>query len=144
MACLASRNGDMLVAFCHTITILEEEGVVSEQGTHILERPYLPLSLTFTRRSLHLSQALSDGSWAMWLSTRKFASESGGIDNMTSNLLTFQDVWEISKNAILRAGRQYQLHVMMHVMSYQFMMSGRMDGHVHGFDIVCSRKRMEA
>lgn len=59
MACLASRNGDMLVAFCHTITIVEEEGV-SEQGTHILERPYL-LSLSHLHTTLSASIAGSLG-----------------------------------------------------------------------------------
>lgn len=58
MACPASRNGDMLVAFCHTITIVEEEGV-SEQGTHILERPYLALSLSPSHDALCIYRRLS-------------------------------------------------------------------------------------
>lgn len=61
MACPASRNGDMLVAFCHTITIVEEEEGVSEQGTHILERPYLALSLSHLHTTLSASIAGSLG-----------------------------------------------------------------------------------
>lgn len=59
MACLASRNGDMLVVFCHTITIVEEEEEgVSEQVTHILERPYLPLSHLHTTLSASIAGSL--------------------------------------------------------------------------------------
>lgn len=61
MACLASRNGDMLVAFCHTITIVEEEEEegVSEQVTHVLERPYLPLFLSPSHDALCIYRRLS-------------------------------------------------------------------------------------
>lgn len=60
MACPASRNGDMLVAFCHTITIVEEEEEegVSQQVTHILERPYLPLSHLHTTLSASIAGSL--------------------------------------------------------------------------------------
>lgn len=61
MACPASRTVDMLAEFYRTARRCKQgkfPGVAEALG--LLRR-----SLTFTRRSLHLSQALSDGSWAM-------------------------------------------------------------------------------
>ena len=60
MACPASRTVDMLAEFYRTARTCKYGNTSASQASSLLRR-----SLTFTRRSLHLSQALSDGSWAM-------------------------------------------------------------------------------
>ena len=105
MACPASRIVDMLAEFYRTARTCKYGNTSASQASSLPRR-----SLTFTRRSLHLSQALSDGSWAMCTS---YARNSPKQPERSLTRMYREAVWyKIPFAQLLRCCRDPQLNVM--------------------------------